>query len=63
MHMHESQREACNVSSLLLPYRSWELNSGHQTWQQVSLPTEPSHQPIIFFLICISPNGPLVILG
>lgn len=28
-----------------LPCRSWELNSGHQTWWQVLLCTEPSCQP------------------
>lgn len=39
------------VDSLLLPYKSQEWDTGCQTWQQISLPTELSGLPIsIFFL-------------
>lgn len=33
------------VSSLLLPCRSWELNSDCQAWQEASLPAEPLTGP------------------
>lgn len=32
------------------------LNSGHQAWGQVPLPTEPSYQPNMKFLIKICPK-------
>lgn len=35
------------VSSLIPKCGSQELNLGHQTWQQVPLPTEAPHQSLI----------------
>lgn len=34
------------VDSLLPPRGSWELNSGRQAWQGVSLSREPPLQPL-----------------
>ena len=38
-----AQRETCRSSSLLPPWVTWGLNSGHRAWQRTPLPTEPSH--------------------
>jgi hypothetical protein len=35
------------VGSFFLPCGFWGLNSGHHTWQQASLPMEPSCHPYI----------------
>jgi hypothetical protein len=36
------------------PCGSWALNSGCQAWQQVPLPSEPSHWPIFFSFKTVS---------
>lgn len=47
MHMRRSG-QLVGVGSLFSPCRSWGLNSGHQAWQKVPLPTESSHPSFIF---------------
>lgn len=44
-----NQRITCGVGSPLPPCEPGGLNSGHQAYGLVSLPTEPSHLP--FFLL------------
>ena len=39
LHIHRIRRQFVGVSPLL-PYKSWELNSGHQAWWLVPLPTK-----------------------
>lgn len=41
--MSGSQRTTFKIS-YLVQCGSWALSSGHQAWQQVPLPTGPSHQ-------------------
>lgn len=41
MNCAEVKRHLLGVSSLLPTYGSWGLNSGLQTWLQVTLPAEP----------------------
>lgn len=36
-------KTACKVVLSFLPCRFWGWDSGHQSWQQVPLPPEPSH--------------------
>lgn len=42
MHV-EGTEQLVGISFLLLPCSFRELNSGHQAWQQASLPAEPSY--------------------
>lgn len=42
MNCAEVKRHLLGVSSLLPTYGSWGLNSGLQTWLQVTLPAEQS---------------------
>lgn len=34
---------------MTLPYKFWDLNSDHQAWKQVPLPTKPSCKQLNFF--------------
>lgn len=54
MHFcHRTGREVrgqlAGVGALLPPCEFWGLNSGHWTWWQALLPTEPSQQPSEWF--------------
>lgn len=70
--MWGGRRPACRVSHLLPLCGSQGLNSGCQSWQQMSLPTEPSLQPLIqlylrlkwhIFRGCGSMNKKLIFLS
>lgn len=51
MHL-ETREKLVGVTSLHLSCISWESNSGDQTWQQMSLPTEPSRWLALCGLSC-----------
>lgn len=34
---------------MTLPFKFWDLNSDHQAWKQVPLPTKPSCKQLNFF--------------
>jgi hypothetical protein len=40
-----------SVGSLLLPHRSWRVNSSLGAWQQMPLPAEPACLPCYYFWI------------
>lgn len=40
------------ISSLLLLYGFWGLNSGCKAWWQAPLLSEPFCQPLLFFFTC-----------
>ena len=46
LHICGGQGITSTVVSLLLLCGTWGLNSGHQTWQRVPLPTGPSGLPL-----------------
>lgn len=55
--MWRSKDKPLEVHSLILPYGSQSLDSGHQVWQQVSLPTGQSYQACFISLIIVSMWG------
>lgn len=46
----EARGQVSGTGFLLLSYRSWGLNSGHQVLWQGSLSPEPSHHPLFYVL-------------
>lgn len=55
----EVRKQLVEASSLLLRCRFWQVNSGHQVWWQVPLPTPPSHW-LYFFVFVVWSIGILL---
>jgi hypothetical protein len=57
VHATDIRGQLTDIVLPFLPCRLWGLNSGHQAWQQVPLPTKPSHWPFgfkdLFLFMCL----------